>query len=187
MYLWIGLGISDNDSVYIRDYCRNINKDYNVNEQSFSLPQHISLKTSFYTENYISIINGLKNMIDKKEILKLRINNVGTIPGVIWLEIDETNYLREFHNMILDYLKNEYNIDKSGFDGDTFKFHSTLFQDIESKKIVDDLYEVINKQYFSGKEIIVDKIYFGISEIGKVGTYKVIDYIDLRGEYENIR
>ena len=44
MYLWIGLGIDKENENFIREYCREKNKKYEVNEQSFTLPQHISLK-----------------------------------------------------------------------------------------------------------------------------------------------
>ena len=47
MYLWIGLEIEEKEKNKIRTYCKKVNKA-KVNEQSFTLPQHISLKTSFF-------------------------------------------------------------------------------------------------------------------------------------------
>lgn len=179
MYLWIGLGIDSKNEKDIRNYCKEINKEFNVNEQSFTLPQHISLKTSFYTENYKEIIKELKIQFINNKKLVLKINEVANIPGIIWLNINETIELRNYHNEILEYLLKKYKIEKIGFDGDTFKFHSTLFQDIDNKELVEKLYKIIDKKLFEEKKIIVNKIYFGISEIGKVGTYKVIDYLEL--------
>lgn len=184
MYLWIGLGIDNNSAYEIRNYCKMLNKDYNVSEQSFTLPQHVSLKQSFKTDDYKNIIFDLKNYFKNMKQFELKISNIGNIPGVIWLEIEENEILRKFHNDILNLLKDKYNINKIGFDGETFKFHSTLFQDVDNKEKINNLYEVIDKELLKNNNIIANKIYFGLSEIGTVGTYKVIDEIELKVEKE---
>lgn len=99
MYLWIGLGVSKNTEKYIRDYCKAINKEFKVNEQSFTLPQHISLKTSFQTENYEKIISDLKNIFLKSSKMILKVKDIEMVPGVIWLNIEETDILRKYHNL----------------------------------------------------------------------------------------
>lgn len=179
MYLWIGLGVEENKEKEIRAYCKEINKNYGVNEQSFTLPQHISLKTSFQTDDCKTIINDLKSMFSKNNKMTLEVQDVEMVPCVIWLNIKETEGLRNYHNTILNYLKNKFNIGKIGFDGDTFKFHSTLFQDVDNKELVSDLYNKIDKNKLMINELEVNRIYFGLSEIGKVGTYEVVDCIDL--------
>lgn len=184
MYLWIGLGIDNNSAYEIRNYCKMLNKDYNVSEQSFTLPQHVSLKQSFKTDDYKNIIFDLKNYFKNMKQFELKISDIGNIPGVIWLEIEENEILRKFHNDILNLLKDKYNINKIGFDGETFKFHSTLFQDVDNKEKINNLYEVIDKELLKNNNIIANKIYFGLYEIGTVGTYKVIDEIELKVEKE---
>lgn len=184
MYLWIGLGIDNNSAYEIRNYCKMLNKDYNVSEQSFTLPQHVSLKQSFKTDDYKNIIFDLKNYFKNMKQFELKISDIGNIPGVIWLEIEENEILRKLHNDILNLLKDKYNINKIGFDGETFKFHSTLFQDVDNKEKINNLYEVIDKELLKNNNIIANRIYFGLSEIGTVGTYKVIDEIELKVEKE---
>lgn len=184
MYLWIGLGIDNNSAYEIRNYCKMLNKDYNVSEQSFTLPQHVSLKQSFKTDDYKNIIFDLKNYFKNMKQFELKISDIGNIPGVICLEIEENEILRKLHNDILNLLKDKYNINKIGFDGETFKFHSTLFQDVDNKEKINKLYEVIDKELLKNNNIIANKIYFGLSEIGTVGTYKVIDEIELKVEKE---
>ena len=161
-----------------------LNKDYNVSEQSFTLPQHVSLKQSFKTDDYKNIIFDLKNYFKNMKQFELKISDIGNIPGVIWLEIEENEILRKLHNDILNLLKDKYNINKIGFDGETFKFHSTLFQDVDNKEKINNLYEVIDKELLKNNNIIANRIYFGLSEIGTVGTYKVIDEIELKVEKE---
>ena len=60
MYIWIGLVLEKDDENYIRDICKEENKCFNINEQSFTLPQHISLKTSFNANEYVQVIQYLK-------------------------------------------------------------------------------------------------------------------------------
>lgn len=179
MYLWIGLGIDKENEEFIREYCKKINMKYKVNEQSFTLPQHISLKTSFDTEEYQNIINDFKNMFKNNKKMNLKVHDIEMVPGVIWLNIEEIPELRKYHNLILNHLKDKYNIEKIGFDGENFKFHSTLFQDVDNKGKVSKLYENIDKDILINNELKINQIYFGISEVGKVGTYKVVDYIEL--------
>ena len=57
MYIWTGLIFDKKDEDYIRKICKKINKNYSLSELSFTLPQHISLKTSFYYDNYNEIID----------------------------------------------------------------------------------------------------------------------------------
>ena len=110
--------------------------------------------------------------------MNLKVYDIEMVLGVILLNIKEPE-LRKYHNLILNHLKDKYNIEKIGFDGENFKFHSTLFQDVDNKEKVSELYENIDKDILINNELKINQIYFGISEVGKVGTYKVVDYIEL--------
>ena len=181
MYLWIGLGIEEKEENKIRTYCKKVNKA-KVNEQSFTLPQHISLKTSFKTESYLEIIDYIKNKYNELEEISLNVHKIGNIPGVIWLEIKENAILRNIHNELNNELNRKFQIQLNGFDGEKFKFHSTLFQDVDNKKMINDLYDKIKDIKFYDDKFNATKIYFGISEVGKVGTYKVIDCLELKNK-----
>ena len=53
----------------IRNICKEINSNYGLSELSFTLPQHVSLKTSFDTENYIEIIKNIKEILNNQKKL----------------------------------------------------------------------------------------------------------------------
>ena len=182
MYIWIGLIFNKKDEEYIRSICKDINKNYNLDEVSFSLPQHISLKTSFYIDNYNEVINYIKKSLKENlSNIKVKINGITKINnGVIWLDIEENNKLRRIHNILNDELLNKYNIPLKGFDGDKFKFHSTLFQD---KNIDESTNDIIEKLKINLKlPIILDinEVNFGLSNSGNIGTYKVYDTLILK-------
>lgn len=100
MYIWTGLVLPKNFEEKIRNICRNINKDFNVCEQSFSLPQHISLKTSFNIENYIEVIEYMKELLKDIKSINIKVIGISKINGVIWLDIEENEQLREIHNTL---------------------------------------------------------------------------------------
>ena len=187
MYIWIGLVFNKKDEDYIRNICKKINIDYKLNELSFTLPQHISLKTSFMTNNYNEVKEFIKDILKKQVPFKIKIQGINKINnGVIWLDIEETKQLRDIHNLLNSKLEEKYNIPLKNFDGDLFHFHSTLFQDT---CICDEHQELVNKLKDNLKIPIttyINEIYLGVSEIGTVGTYKVTDTILLQQKNTNI-
>ena len=181
MYIWNGLVFGKSDEEYIRNICKRINEKYVLSEVSYTLPQHISLKTSFYFDNYKKVINYLKSILASISSLSVTITGISKINnGVIWFEIEETKELRNIHNLLNNELKNNYNIPLIKYDGENFKFHSTIFQD---SKISDEhnqmITELLNEFKFPIK-LNIKEIDLGISEIGTVGTYKVCDKIKLK-------
>lgn len=181
MYIWTGLVFNKNDEANIREICKELNKKYKLNEQSFSLPQHISLKMSFETKNHEDVIGYIKSFLDTQKKIRVKIIGISKINnGVIWLDVEENPKLREIHNLLNEKLKERYDIPLANFDGESFRFHSTLFQD---KSICDEHEELINELTDRIKlpfEIEIKEINLGTSELGGVGTFKVVDALILK-------
>ena len=147
MYVWIGLVLSEKYENEIRSICRDINKKYLVNEQSFTLPQHISLKTSFFSDDYEKIIEFVSNLFKNNPKTSLSVQNITLLSNkVIWLNILEIDQLREMHDILNKELNNQFNIPLSGFDGEKFQFHSTLFQELEENNNIVSLYNDLKKK-----------------------------------------
>ena len=181
MYIWTGLVFNKNDEAYIREICKEINKKYKLDENSFTLPQHISLKISFDSEEYKDVIEYVKSILENQKRIRVKIIGISKINnGVIWLDVEENQELRRIHNLLNERLKETYNISLANFDGDKFKFHSTLFQD---KNICDEheklISEITNKLKFPF-ELEMAEINFGISEVCTVGTFKLVDTLMLK-------
>ena len=177
MYIWTGLVFNKNDEMKIRQICKEVNCDYNVSEQSFTLPQHISLKTSFYAENYIEIINYMKSILkDNLSNIKIVITGISKLNnGVIWFDIEDCEILRNIHNMLNEKLLEKYEIPLIKFDGDKFQFHSTIFQDINIDDKLNNMVETLKSKFEFPMILDVNEINFGISEIGMVGSFRVFD------------
>ncbi len=187
MYIWIGLVLEKDDENYIRDICKEENKIFNINEQAFTLPQHISLKTSFNASEYITVIQYLKEELKDINAIQLEVCNLTIIDGkVIWLDIEENTFLRKLHNKINFLLNDKFNIGLLGFDGESFKFHSTLFQENEYNENINKIGLVLKEKMKIPFLVNIKELSFGISEVGRVGTYKVIDKIKLKNPIDKL-
>lgn len=180
MYVWIGLGLDDTYSTDVRNYIKPINEHFHVSEAAFTLPLHVSLKTSFKVDNALDVANDLKNYFSNAKKVDLFLEELTVLPGVIWIDIGESSLLRYYHNFVLKFLYTKFGIQKTGFDGDEFRFHATLFQDKDNKSALNSLYNSIDPSRITGRTVKADKLYIGISEVGEVGTYKVLHTIDLK-------
>ena len=187
MYIWMGLVLEKDDENYIRDICKAENENLNISEQAFTLPQHISLKTSFNTSEYVTVIQYLKEELKDINAIELKACNLTIIDGkVIWLDIEENTFLRELHNKINYFLKEKFNIGLSGYDGENFKFHSTLFQEIEYNENINKIGLILKEKMKIPFLVNIKELSFGISEVGRVGTYKVIDKIKLKNPIDKL-
>jgi 2'-5' RNA ligase len=149
MYIWTGLIFNKNDEDKIRKICKEVNYNYNVNEQAFILPQHISLKTSFNVDNYKDVVDYMKSILkDNLSSIDITITGISKLNnGVIWFEIEENKELRQIHNMFNAKLLEKYKIPLIKFDGNNFQFHSTIFQDVEIDDRLNDMVEILKSKF----------------------------------------
>lgn len=90
------------------------------------------------------------------------------------------------HNKINFLLKEKFNIGRSGYDGENFKFHSTLFQEIEYNENINKIGLILKEKMKIPFSVNIKELSFGISEVGRVGTYKVIDKIELKNPIDKL-
>ena len=181
MYIWTGLIFDKDNESNIRKICEEENKKYKLNEDSFTLPQHISLKISFYAKEYEEVIDYIKSILANQSKIKVKIIGISKINnGVIWLDVEENQELRKIHNLLNERLKEKYSVQLANFDGNNFKFHSTLFQDKnicnEHEALIKELTEKIGFPF----EIEMGEINFGTAEVCEVGRFKVVDRLILK-------
>lgn len=180
MYVWTGLIFNKKIENDIRNICTELNRDYQLSELSFTLPQHISLKTSFDVPNYIEVLEQIKEIVSDQKIINLKIGSITKINnGIIWLDIMENAELRRIHNSLNTKLKEKFNIPLKGFDGENFHFHSTLFQDPHIGDKHEILLSKLKEKISLPWEIKSNEIRFGISQTGMVGTFREIDSLIL--------
>lgn len=178
MYVWIGLGMEKSEQDRIRMFCRAVNRE-GASETAFSLPQHVSMKLSFDTPKWQAVIAYLKSRLHGLQRFSVRTEGIQSIPGLCWLKIQEDARLRALHNALNRDLEAEFSIPRKGFDGDGFAFHSTLFYDPQAPQKIAAIFQRIRNTVFYSKQITLNTVYFGISETGKAGEYRIVDQLPL--------
>ncbi len=94
--------------------------------------------------------------------------------GLIFNKDDEKK-LRKLHNILNEKLLEKYEIPLIKFDGNNFRFHSTIFQDINIDDSLNDMVEILKSKLKFPIVLNVNEINFGMSEIGTVGTFRIFD------------
>lgn len=162
-----------------RNITFDINNKYKTGNETALLPQHISLKQSFpynddinkiavYIEGFCKTLKPFKVFIEKIEV-----NSFGGDNNVLaWLKVKECKELREIHVKLCNELKEKFGIIPIGFDGEKWKFHSTLaFSKLEKDSTDGLILEYNNKEIcmdFEPKEIVM---FCGVSHATKSSEY----------------
>ena len=152
--MYIGIALLTDVEIHniARNFTFNINAKYSTGINSALLPQHISLKQSFpysgdlslledYLNDFFVKIKPFKVLVEKVEIQEL---SECVVLG--WLKIKECHELREIHLRLCKELKNKFNIEPLGFDGDMWRFHSTLVcSTVDKGSMIDIISDYHNK------------------------------------------
>lgn len=180
MYLWVGAVFDSNAENEIRSIANKLNENYNLSTVAFSLPQHISLKISFDCVDYKGVIDFIKGKLSAFSPFEVKINDVTKIDGsLIWLEIEENETLRKMHNLLNSSLLKKFGIPPKSFDGNEFKFHTTLFFDSSINEKHQALICDFKKQFILPEKYVIKDIKFAISQTLTAGEFEVIDEIVL--------
>ncbi|NEU04969.1 2'-5' RNA ligase family protein [Clostridium senegalense] len=158
----------------VRDRCNIYNCNIGLDDVTFSLPQHISLKISFQCKEYLNAIKIIENMLSGMGPLAVDVIGINRIPSIIWLTIKENEKLKSIHDDLDEALLYNLNIYQHEFDKD-FKFHSTLYLDKNEEKLT-EIFNLLNEEEFNDK-LVINSYAIGVSEDGKPGTFKIIKII----------
>ena len=180
MYLWVGAVFDRSVENEIRNIAYKLNEEYGLSTVAFNLPQHISLKISFECDDYKKVIDYIKKQLSDFSSFDVEIKDVSKIDGsLIWLDICENETLRKLHNLLNDSLLKEFGIPLKSFDGDEFKFHSTLFFDSSINEKHQVLICDFKNQFSLPRKCKIKEIYFGIAETLTAGEFSVVDSLIL--------
>lgn len=170
MYYWIALRLNENYGNNIKAKCKELNKLVLVDEKSFNLPAHISLKISFESpiNDELKLLNLLLSIVRKYLPLKVTSSHIELNNNIIWTLFEKNKTLINIHSKLDEELM-KIGVNQHPFD-ECFIFHSTLFMDENINKI-NNMYELI-KHYDVKQEHILDTIIIGKSNDGI--NYEVI-------------
>ena len=171
MYIWIGCKLPEDFETEIRSYCLERNRSLDLDTTAFLLPQHISLKISFSSDQPEVVLEDLERFLSAQSPFTVHIKGAERAGNILWVPIAENASLKRLHAQLDTRLEQRFQIPRHEFDK-CFLFHSTLFIDPDEKKLAQ--MEKILAEYPVERELLVDTFLIGLSETGKPGTYRVV-------------
>ena len=176
MYIWVGCKLPENFERDIRTLCLEQNRVLGLNTAAFSLPQHISLKISFPSEQHEDILNYLEAFLLKQSPFSVRICSAEQLGNILWLPVAENETLCRLHRQLDTQLEQHFNIPQHAFDK-CFLFHSTLFMDEDTDKL-SQMCRLLEVHPIE-QDLQVDTFLLGLSENNQPGEYRIVRQIKI--------
>ncbi len=178
MHIFLGIDVDDS-LAKIRREAELIDKSIGFKNSCFTLPLHISLKTSFRVDDSIfdNVIEDVVNYYLSIKPFKIEICKLEMYDNIIWVRMRRNKELDIAHDDLNKMLLDKYNICLHEYDLD-YKYHTTLFMDNDTNKIK-KAYALSDKMELPS-EIIVNRLIIGVSEVGELGSYSVYKEINIR-------
>ena len=176
MFVWIGCKLPETFETELRRHCLMLNEHIGLDTTAFSLPQHISLKISFATEQPQEILTFLTEFLSAQQSFPVTLQTPKQMGNILWMPVEENSKLQQLHALLDDQLQKRFGIPQHEFDK-RFQFHSTLFIDSDVDKLT------TMTQALAGcvktQEMKIDSFLLGLSETGKAGSYRVVREIKI--------
>lgn len=112
----------------VRKLAVEVHQKYRVGLGGSQLPPHVSLKQPFRITDLPAVEAYFDQLAASLEPVVLTFTHIGG-PGdapVLWLEMDESEALRELHTRINQELAERFPNTDAAFDGDVYHFHLTI-------------------------------------------------------------
>jgi hypothetical protein len=106
--------------------CREENKSVALPEDVFKFSLHISMKKSFHTTEFEAVKNEIVNYIQSQGKICCHTGSVVLYKNMLWLPVDASGYITDWHNRLDYLLLNRYAIPIARFD-EAFQPHITLY------------------------------------------------------------
>jgi 2'-5' RNA ligase len=118
----------------VRKWTWELHQKYRTGTRHASLPPHISLRQPFRIkdivelEGYMAELAGSIHPFEAK-LTELQIEPLlheGIEYGILWIDVQETEYLRSLHNRAIVELSQRFGYTQAAFDGNDYHFHMTV-------------------------------------------------------------
>ena len=118
----------------VRKLAWDIHRKYHTGTDVCRLPPHVSLKQPFaisklasleeYMDELAKSITPFEVYLTELQLVPLRFE--GTEFGLLWIDVQETETLRQLHNRVNEELSQRFGNTQADFDGMTYRFHMTV-------------------------------------------------------------
>jgi len=170
----------------VRKLSWDIHQKYRTGIDMCRLPPHISLKQTFdisdldalsnYMDELAQSIDPVQALLTHLELIDANID--GLESGILWLNVDETEFLRGLHNRLNEELTARFGNVPAEFDGDSYHFHMSVAIGGQPIKIYRTILDEFKDQLVNLQFEIRDLVMFVYDERSDLNagymTYKIL-------------
>jgi len=127
--------LADNETHnLVRKLSWDIHQKYRTGLDVCRLPPHISLKQTFDIADVDSLSGYMTDLARSVEPFRARLTHLelidatidGLESGILWLNVEETEYLRGLHDRLNEELTSRFGMVPAGYDGAGYRFHLSV-------------------------------------------------------------
>jgi len=118
----------------VRQLAWEIHQKYQTGTIDNRLPPHISLKQPFVIKDLAALEKYMTELARSITPFTVTLTELQLVPvtynrtefGLLWLNVQETEPLRQLHNRVNQELASRFNNTQAAFDGEAYHFHMTV-------------------------------------------------------------
>jgi 2'-5' RNA ligase len=171
---------------FVRKLAWGIHLKYKTGTNIFRLPPHISLKQPFEISDITALESYMMGLADSILPFEVNLTELQLIPtiidgievGILWLDVQETENLRQLHQRVNQELGQRFNNTQAAFDGASYHFHMTVMMGGQPIDVYRKLYDEISDRMVNLKYTVRELALFvydeSLSLNGDYMTYKTL-------------
>ena len=119
---------------FVRKLSWEIHQKYRTGTRHAALPPYISLKQPFGVSDLPALEKYMDELAGSIQPFDVTLTELQAVPtfydgveyGVLWVEVEETEMLRNLHNRVNRDLNLRFGDTPADFDGEAYRFHMTV-------------------------------------------------------------
>jgi 2'-5' RNA ligase len=171
---------------YSRKLAFDFDRKYNTGFVSARLPQHITLGPVFEVKNIEEVEKYFDNVTESIKPFEVLVSDIDLKIygdeeegfGVLWMDIKESEELRELHNKIYRYIS-EHSWDTDN--NEKYHFHSTIALGERPASVYKEIFNCISDKKINHNFIVNEMALFCTTDSeNKMGTYITYKILNLK-------
>jgi len=119
---------------FVRKLSWEIHQKYRTGTTHCRLPPHISLKQPFRVTDLTALEAYMSELASSIQPFEIHFTELRVVPivyndredGILWIDVQETDYLRQLHERVNAELSKRFGSTQADYDGSAYHFHMTV-------------------------------------------------------------
>jgi 2'-5' RNA ligase len=139
---------------WVRHLAWQIHRNYRTGTRHCRLPPHISLKQPFRIADLTALEDYMGGLARSLEPFEVGFSELQLEPlvfdhkeyGILWLAVQETDYLRSLHLRMNQELSQRFENTQADYDGSAYRFHMTVMMGGQPLEVYRRIYSDISQR-----------------------------------------